>query len=219
MVNPYNITNFNRSKSELEEFLLFCIVVAGKTAYIQARKLDEFLQSVNTRLMMPENVSPFQTIISAEQHGILMQEIQKAKLGQYKKIYSAFKYIVENEYDLTCMSPSQNKYDLTRMTPDILELIPGIGMKTSRFFLLHSDTNFKDNIAILDTHILKFIRENIDNRAPKSTPTIKVTYKYWEDLFLYWCQSNNKNVADFDLEVWKSYARKNKEEDAWAIAD
>jgi hypothetical protein len=24
---------------------------------------------------------------------------------------------------------------------------------------------------------------------------------------LYWCELNNKNVADFDLEVWKSYAR------------
>ena len=51
------------------------------------------------------------------------------------------------------------------------------------------------------------IKENIDIRAPKSTPTIRVTYKYWEDRFLYWCESNNKNVADFDLEVWKSYAR------------
>jgi hypothetical protein len=26
-------------------------------------------------------------------------------------------------------------------------------------------------------------------------------------MFLSWCRKNNKNVADFDLEVWKSYAR------------
>ena len=202
IVDPYNITNYDRTKDELECFLLFCIVVAGKTAYIQARKLDEFLTSVNKRLMMPEQVSPFQSLKSAEQHGILMQEIQKAKLGQYNKIYKAFKYITENEYVLT------------RTTPDQLELIPGVGMKTSRFFLLHSDIKYKDHIAILDTHILKFIKENIDSRAPKSTPTIKVTYKYWEDLFLYWCQCNNKNVADFDLEVWKSYARTAKNDEA-----
>jgi len=201
-VDPYNITNYDRTKAELECFLLFCIVVAGKTAYIQARKLDEFLTSVNKRLMMPENINPFQSLKSAEQHGILMQEIQKAKLGQYNKIYKAFKYITENEYDLT------------RTTPDQLELIPGVGMKTSRFFLLHSDIKYKDHIAILDTHILKFIKENIDSRAQKSTPTIKVTYKYWEDLFLYWCQCNNKNVADFDLEVWKSYARTAKNDEA-----
>ncbi len=194
-IDPYNITNFNRTEEELQLFLLFCVVVAGKTAYIQAEKLEQFLCSVNERLMMPERVSPFQTLKSAEQHGILMEEIQKAKLGQYRKIYSAFKFL------------SNNKYELDKMTPEKLELIPGIGMKSSRFFLLHSDKYYKNNIAILDTHILKFIRENIDNRAPKSTPNITVTYKYWEDVFLHWCEINKKNVADFDLEVWKSYAR------------
>ena len=195
MIDPYKITNYNRNQYELEEFLLFCIVVAGKTAYIQAQKLNDFLVSVNTRLCMPEYINPFQSLKSAEQHGILMEEIQKAKLGQYKKIYAGFKYIYEHNLDLT------------KTTTEQLELVPGIGMKSSRFFLLHSDETYKDNIAILDTHILKFIKENIDNRAPKSTPTIRVTYKYWEDVFLYWCELNNKNVADFDLEVWKSYAR------------
>ena len=200
MIDPYNITDYSRKRGELEEFLLFCIVVAGKTAYIQAQKLEDFLKSVNARLMIPESSSPFQILKSANQHGILMEEILRAKLGQYKKIYNGFKYITEREYDLT------------RMTPEELELIPGVGMKTSRFFLLHSDKTYKDKIAIIDTHILKFIKENIDIRAPKSTPTIRVTYKYWEDRFLYWCESNNKNVADFDLEVWKSYARTAKNE-------
>jgi len=207
MVNPYNITNFNRSKAELEEFLLFCIVVAGKTAYIQAQKLEEFLTSVHNQLMLPDHVSPFQLIRSANDHGILLQEIHKAKLGQYKKINSSFIYIAEH------------KYDLNNMTPELLEYIPGVGMKTSRFFLLHSDINYKDTIAILDTHILKFMKENIDNSAPKSTPTNSNKYKYWEDRFLLWCEENNKDAAEFDLEVWKSYARKNKEADEWAIAD
>ena len=198
MIDPYNITNYNRTQNELEEFLLFCIVVAGKTAYIQAQKLNEFLSSVNTRLMMPENINPFQTLKSADQHGILFEEIKKAKLGQYKKINSGFKYIVEKEYNLN------------RMTPDILEKIPGVGMKTSRFFLLHSDIFYKDKIAVLDTHILKFIKENIDERAPKSTPVIPLTYRYLEDLFLKWCGNMNKDTSEFDLETWKSYARKAK---------
>ena len=198
-IDPYNITKFNRTEEELQLFLLFCIVVAGKTAYIQAEKLEQFLCSVNERLMMPKFVLPFQTLKSAEQHGILFEEIKKAKLGQYKKIFSGFKYISEREYNLN------------RMTPKILEEIPGVGMKTSRFFLLHSDTFYKDKIAILDTHILKFIKENIDDQAPKSTPVIPITYKYWEDKFLFWCEQNNKNVADFDLEIWKSYARTKKD--------
>jgi thermostable 8-oxoguanine DNA glycosylase len=199
MVNPYDITNYNRTQNELQEFLLFTIVVAGKTAYIQAQKLDQFLKSVNTRLMMPDNISPFQSLKNAHHQGILLQEIHKAKLGQYKKIYSAFIYIIEHSVNLD------------RTNPIELEMIPGVGMKTSRFFLLHSDINYKDNIAILDTHILKFIKENIDDLAPKSTPTNSNKYKYWEDLFLIWCQKNKKNTAEFDLEIWKSYARKNKE--------
>jgi thermostable 8-oxoguanine DNA glycosylase len=199
MVNPYDITNYNRTQSELEEFLLFTIVVAGKTAYIQAQKLDQFLKSINTRLMMADRFSPFQSLKSANDHGILMEEIHKAKLGQYKKIYSAFIYIIEHNINLNFTTPIE------------LEQIPGVGMKTSRFFLLHSDVTYKDNIAILDTHILKFIRENIDNRAPKATPTNSKTYKQWEDKFLFWCTENKKNTAEFDLEVWKSYARKNKE--------
>ena len=198
-IDPYNITKFDRTEEELQLFLLFCIVVAGKTAYIQADKLEQFLCSVNERLMMPLRVSPFQTIKSADQHGILMEEIQKAKLGQYRKIYSAFKFI------------TNYKLDLIKTTPDQLEVIPGVGMKSSRFFLLHSNINYQNSIAILDTHILKFIKENIDDRAPKSTPTIRVTYKYWEDVFLFWCEQNNKNVADFDLEVWKSFARTKKD--------
>ena len=194
-IDPYNITNYSRTEEELQLFLLFCIVVAGKTAYIQAEKLEQFIVSVNEKLMMPDDAKPFQSLKSAEQHGILMEEILRAKLGQYKKIYAGFKYI------------SECKYDLARMTPGLLERVPGIGMKTSRFFLLHSDVCYKDNIAILDTHILKFIKENIDDRAPKSTPTIAVKYTYWEDRFLHWCKLNNKNVAEFDLETWKKYAR------------
>jgi hypothetical protein len=26
-----------------------------------------------------------------------------------------------------------------------------------------------------------------------------------------WCDENKKDTAEFDLEIWKSYARKNKE--------
>jgi thermostable 8-oxoguanine DNA glycosylase len=197
-IDPYNITDYDRSEKDKELFLLFCIVVAGKTAYIQADKLSQFLISIHVRLMMPENISPFQLIKSADQHGILFEEIKKAKLGQYKKINSAFKYI------------SNKEYNLSRMTPQLLEEIPGVGMKTSRFFLLHSDPFYKDKIAILDTHILKFIKENMDDRAPKSTPVIPLTYRFWENMFLDWCRANNKNVAEFDLETWKSYARTKK---------
>ena len=152
-IDPYNITNFNRTEEELQLFLLFCIVVAGKTAYIQADKLEQFLDSINSRLMMLKHTSPFQSLKSAEQHGILLQEIHKAKLGQYKKIYAAFLFIVKHNIDLK------------KCTPESLQQIPGVGYKSSRFFLLHSDSNWQNNMAILDVHILRFMREEINSLA------------------------------------------------------
>ena len=74
LIDPYKITNYKRSKNELEEFLLFCIVVAGKTAYIQAGKLEQFLNSIKLRLMLPESIEPLESIKSAEVHGILLYQ-------------------------------------------------------------------------------------------------------------------------------------------------
>mgnify|MGYP003705459923 CR=1 FL=1 len=123
MIDPYNITNFNRTEAELQELLLFCILVAGKTAYIQAGKLEQFLNSIRERLMLSDQVKPFEIIKSANDHGILLQEIQKAKLGQYKKINKAFDYLIKNKIDLFNCGTIE------------LEKVPGIGLKTSRFFI------------------------------------------------------------------------------------
>ena len=43
MIDPSNVTNPARTPTELEEFLLFCVVVAGKNADQQTRKLERFL--------------------------------------------------------------------------------------------------------------------------------------------------------------------------------
>ena len=197
MINPYDITNYSRSEAELQELLMFCILVAGKTAYIQAQKLEEFLNSIKLRLMLPESIEPFESIKSAEVHGILLEEIHKAKLGQYNKIYKAFDYLINNKIDLSECGPIE------------LEKIPGVGMKTSRFFILHSrDTK---NIAVLDVHILKFLG-SLGHKVPKTTPN-KNQYNYLEQKFLEHCSTNNLHPAKADLEIWKFYAKKEKEVD------
>ncbi len=195
MIDPYNITNFNRTEAELQELLMFCILVAGKTAYIQAGKLEQFLNSIRERLMLPDQVKPFEIIKSANDHGILLQEIQKAKLGQYTKITKAFDYLINN------------KIDLFKCGPIDLEKVPGIGMKTSRFFILHS-RNIK-TLAVLDVHILKFLG-TLGYKVPKTTPNQK-QYYYLEQKFLEYCQANDLHPATADLEIWKSYAKKEKE--------
>lgn len=193
MVNPFDITNYNRSKYQLEEFLLFCIVVAGKTAYIQSQKLEDFLSANNSN---SDVLQPFNIIKELYRNDLLFTEIVRAKLGQYTKIYNAFKYLCNNPIDLN------------NCTIDELELIPGVGPKTSRFFVLHSRVS---EVAVLDTHILKYLKQ-FDSNVPKTTPSNKKVYKKYELLFLEKCKLLNKNPAEFDLELWKLYAKRNKNE-------
>jgi len=198
MINPYAITNFNRTEAELQELLLFCIVVAGKTAYIQADKLEYFLND-SEQLLNSANPNfdyPFEVLRQLKSKGLLLHQIMKAKLGQYNKIYNAFDYIVNN------------KIDLSNCSTEDLEKIPGVGFKTSRFFILHSRQ--VDSIAVLDVHILKFLG-TLGYKVPKSTPN-KKNYYYLEQKFLEYCRSKNLQPAQADLEIWKSYAKKSKNE-------
>lgn len=200
MINPYSITNFNRTDYELQEFLLFCIVVAGKTAHIQADKLDYFLNDSKNALKsfysdeLLHNIKPFDIISLLNENNILLLQIIKAKLGQYNKIYKAFQ----------CISNIKNKINLKECTTEELEKIPGVGLKTSRFFILHSRNT--TSIAVLDVHILKFLK-SLGHDVPKTTPN-KKKYYFLEQKFLDYCRNENIHPAEADLDIWKSYARK-----------
>jgi hypothetical protein len=193
MIEPTNITNYNRTQAELEEFLMFAILVAGKTAKTQAQKLDSFLWT--SRVI---GVSPFKWLRylvnyndSMVDSGTLVGRLKHYKLGQYNRIEKSFRGILEFEGRLDTV------------TLDELESVDGIGPKTARFFLLHSRPDQK--VAALDTHILKFLSEKGYN-VPKSTPS-KKKYRKIELDFLAECEKAGKNVADMDLEIWKSYSK------------
>ena len=182
MIDPRDITNFKRNKEELEELLLFCIIVAGKTASIQAKKLELFLS---------KNMSPFELIQYYIKNDVLLDKIKEVKLGQYKRLESAFHEVL--------------KLDVFNCTVEELESITGIGPKTARFFILHSRP--KQNIAVLDTHVLKWLRDELNLNVPKSTPTSK-KYLELEKLFLDYCKKHKRNPAQLDLEIWKKYNSK-----------
>lgn len=196
MVNPFKITNYNRTNSELQEFLLFAIIVAGKTAYIQANKLELFLNTCRKDFKL-DNVEPFQVLKILNSNKLLEQYIIDCKLGQYRKTIKAFLYLINNDLDLE------------KCTVDDLEKIPGVGPKTSRFFILHSR---KEKVAVLDVHILKWISNLGYNKVPKTTPSNPKVYKKLEQIFLDYCIENDKDPAQLDLEIWKTYAKRNNHE-------
>ena len=124
---------------------------------------------------------------------ILLDELQRVKLGKYSVLVKGYTEIVKNKINVfTC-------------TITDLEVITGIGMKTSRFFLLHSRP--EQQIAVLDTHILKYLREELEyENIPTSTPTGK-KYIELEQIFIKEANLSGLSIADFDLKIWKSYSK------------
>lgn len=204
MINPTEITNYNRTEAELEEFLLFAILVAGKTAKTQAKKLNEFLQTIGA-MNMGRKSSPFNDIKHSlqlqkffkEQHNddvdLLGHQMRKHGLGQYNRIGQAFRGILKF------------KGKLKTITVQDLESVKGIGSKTARFFILHSRPDAQ--IACLDVHILKWLDDLSYPNIPLATPS-KNRYGIIEQYFLKEARNRGVSPADLDLRIWKSYSQK-----------
>lgn len=182
-VDPNDVTHFDRTKAELETFLLFAILVAGKKASMQAKKLDEFLSEY-----LQDGETPFDAMRRLLLTDTFSEAIRKHRLGQYTKLESCIPYMV------------QSKLDLSNCTVDELESIPYVSMKTSRFFLLHSRKNVEH--AALDVHILRYMREKMGIDTPRQTPASKKKYKELESKFLDHCRAHGLTPSDFDLAIW-----------------
>jgi thermostable 8-oxoguanine DNA glycosylase len=183
LIDPTDVTKFDRTDGELQLFFLFCQTVAGKTAKVQARFLDAFLRKGN-------GSTPFEIIQDMVDRGVLLEELKTSSLGQFNRLAAGFEQ---------CL-----KLNLRDATLEQLMEVKGVGNKTARFFLLHSRHN--QSIAVLDVHILKYLRsQGID--APKQTPSGK-KYLELEKNFLELAKKNNMTPADFDLMLWTKYSTK-----------
>lgn len=188
MINPDNITNYHLSEAELEEVLAFWVLAANKTAATVAAGLEKLLLTINPA----RDLTPFAAIRSQRQEE-LPHQLKAAGIGQY------------NQKSKYLWALAHSNLDLKNCTVDELEAIPGIGMKTSRCYIMHSRKNAQ--VAGLDTHILKYLK-SIGHRVPKSTPPRK-EYLRLEKLFVADAKKYGRTVAEHDLEIWKSYSKKN----------
>lgn len=203
MIIPERITKFDRTEEELQEFLLFCVMVHGKKASVQARKLHCFLEYLAHWAGEP---MPFKLVNMAmnydfepgeapdgdpESENMLLYALKKFGLGQYNRIFWAI--------DDFLRLPS-----LKEVTLEQLEKCYAVGPKSARFFLVHSRPQQK--LAILDTHILKWLSLQGIQNVPKNTPQGRL-YSHFEKTFLTIVEKSGLSVAEFDLNVWKSYAQ------------
>ncbi len=182
MIDPTKITKYNRTRVELEELLLFCIAVSGKTAKTTARMLDELLKRGVG--------SPFEVVLQLEsQLPMIMKEIG---FGCQKMKARGF------------IEAAKSKLDLESCSASDLEKIHGVAFKTSRFFILHSRRNAR--IACLDRHVLSFLRD-LGYDAPETTPTSAAKYRNLENIFIELANKFKKTPSQLDLIVWRVFSK------------
>lgn len=187
MVDPNDVTKYDRTTAELEEFLLFGVCVQGKNSQVQSRKLEQLLSSI------PGDLTPLQKVERMVNDGSLEQRLREVKMGRYNRIPRCFAELVDRDFDLRTV------------TVDQLESVYSIGCKTSRFFLMHSRP--KQNLACLDVHILRWLRDQGHQNIPESTPG-KEEYHQIEKLFLNEATERGMSPEDLDLKIWIEYSQK-----------
>lgn len=184
MIDPFDVTKYDRDRWDLEAFLIFCICVANKRADQTADKVNKFLPK-------SRNVYPLEYLKILQESNGLDDIVKYYKFGQYSRIVKIFQLICEK--------------DIYNLSFEELIEIPGIGAKTAHYFLLHSREGYEG--AALDTHMLRHLRENgID--TPKNTPPYGPKYIELELEFkkLWKREEPDMTLADYDLHLWKKYS-------------
>lgn len=193
VTDPETCTIFDRSQVELEEFLCFCIAVAGKTARVVQRCMKDFWTGMVADAHYTVKMEPFDLLrwYRLEQ---ITERLKEAGIGCQTMKARAMRTAALS-FELA---------DLTTVTLEDLESIPGIGRKTSRFFLLHSREDA--NCACLDVHVLRWLQEQ-GVKTTGQTPGSAKEYRRLEQEFLSRVPEG-KTVAEFDLEIWTEKSRK-----------
>lgn len=183
MIDPTNnITIYDRTDDELEEFLIFSIMVAGKTAYKVAEGVNEMFRGQH----------PFPHIRYLAEMDELADTLHRHKLTPHNQ---RAKYL---------LAAAKSKLDLRTCSVYDLVKLPGIQWKTANFFLTHSREGYE--FPVIDTHILKFLK-SYGFEVPVAPPKSEKKYRELAGLFLLLTPSD-KTVAEFDFEVWKRYSKK-----------
>lgn len=191
MIDYINLPNYDLNDQELEEFLIFSICVANKPAKVIAPRVHDFCE-------------PFRPNVLHNLKKVDMESIQKRLkdlgIGCHSNKAKCLKFL------------SDRGLDLRSCTTEDLEEAPGIGLKTSRFFLGHTRRGFES--AILDTHILKFLKE-MGNDVPSSTPSNIKKYRDIEKVFIYYAKNMGISSPELDIILWKHYAVERLKDNEW----
>lgn len=197
---------FDAKVPELEKFVLVNMFVAGKNASVQQAKLDQFVNCV--RRDLGEHIVDTLGVLSAIHNVLPNTEVNDKVLGWLKEVKSGQYSRLTNGIVQLAEHIGAGKIDLKNCNRSQLIKIKGIGYKTASMFLMYTRRNGPP-VACLDTHILKYLREETQTpNVPLTTPVVKAEYRRLEDAFLAIVRTTGKSVAEFDFEIWSRYRQK-----------
>lgn len=172
----------------MEEFLIFCFLVAGKSAEQQALKLNELLRDCG--------YEPIPELRRQALQGTLQARLRELKLGKYKLLEA----MLAEAWNVLYHMP---RFDLrTATSQELRQWLPGFGWKTAKFFILHSREGAKE--AVIDTYVLKFLRKCYGKMIPAKTPGDWEKYKVLEALFLAECYKLGVAPHTADIVCWRT---------------
>ena len=177
----------DRQKSELQAKLIYALIVAGKSARFADEKTRALLEHRHPGEL------PFDMLGRLNVAMKLWDTLHEVRTGNYRKLEKAFQYLDNSDLDLVTCTPQQ------------LEFIPGVGPKTSRFFILWTRPDAE--CAALDVHILRWLR-SLGYLAPFTTPQNGETYRHWERVFLKEAQDRGMKPSKLDAQVWEAGAKR-----------
>ena len=185
MVDPKDITKFDRDPRELEEFWLFCLLVGG------GKNADNCAAALSR--LVGQAVFPFAYLQLLDKDDLLLPALKECRTGQYTRLGKSIRH--------ACDCLQRNQEYLSTATAEQLELTPGVGCKTSRFFILHSRADYR--VAVLDTHIRQWMKV-MGSDIPQQPPRSKEEYLKYEQecLLLFDTHYPSLSVAETDLHIW-----------------
>lgn len=186
MIDAANITNYALSYEELEARLIFWVLAAGKNGTRAAEITNKMVCAWEVQ---SPNMTPFE----------VLRQFKLANIIELCKMYGTG---CQSAKGRSLYEIANSGLDLRTCSVYSLEQIYGIGMKTSRCFIMHSRKDAR--VAGLDTHILKHLA-SLGYDVPKNTPSSKKLYLTLEQEVVKLADAAGMTPADYDLMIWNKY--------------
>jgi thermostable 8-oxoguanine DNA glycosylase len=173
--------------ASLEWKLLFSILASGRSAKA----------TINAMRRLIRTDQPFFELWSLIEQDGLMTRLIDAKVGGYERLEPCLRSVIKYVY-------VDKRVDLRECAPKDLEVVYGIGPKTSRHFILWTQPGAQ--YAVLEVHVMKWLR-GLGYAVPETTPPPGVNYQRVEKIFLSEAKRLGMTAKELDDQLLSQGAR------------